>query len=175
MFNKRIIFVAIALLILICPLVSAGSFQQVINQSYIDTYYNISYVQMPVSTVPLVDVLWLASVGIILLVLSLLVGCDKCNDILAIMAVFPLGVASWRFQTVDIVESGVASTYGTTTSPSLNEHVYVMMTQHNSVSLYHEGIMCSVFFIIALFNVYRILMINRELAAIKAREDGGID
>lgn len=170
MLSKRILLCLACLAILICPMVTAYDFTNIVNQSNIDTYYNVSRVASPVSAVPLESVLWLASLGVILLVLSFFARPDQCNDILAIMAVLPLGISSWRFLTIDSVVSGVAGVpYSAASGLTLNG-IFMLMEQHTTVSLYHEALMCGVFFILAILNVYRILMTNREVA--EMREPG---
>ena len=168
MLSKRILLCLVFLAILICPMVAAYDFTNIVNTSNVDTYYNVSRVANPVSAVPLESVLWLASLGIILLVLSFFARPDQCNDILAIMAVFPLGVASWRFLTIDIVTSGVGATFNPRNN--VENSVFMLMEQHSSTALYHEAVMCGVFFIIAILNVYRIILTNRELAEMKDPE-----
>lgn len=167
MLSKRILL-CLSVLAILCPMVAAYDFTNIVNASNVDTYYNVSRVANPVSAVPLESVLWLASLGIILLVLSFCARVDQCNDIIAIMAVLPLGVASWRFLTIDQITSGVGATFNARNN--VENSVFMLMEQHSSTALYHEALMCGVFFIIAILNVYRILLTNRELAAMKDPE-----
>lgn len=166
MVSKRTLFALVLLSgLLLCPIVSAAEFSNIVSPMD-DVYYNVSRVANPVSAVPLDGVLWLASLGIILLVLSFCARMDQCNDIIAIMAVLPLGVASWRFLTIDFVTFGVAGV----ADAKIQNRVFMLMEQHSSTALYHEAVMCGVFFIIAILNVYRIILTNREIAAMKDPE-----
>lgn len=153
-------FLLVSLILLLVPFVSAAEFSNIVSPAD-DVYYNVSRVANPVSAVPLEDVIWLASLGIILLVLSFFARPDQCNDIIAVMAIFPLGVASWRFLTIDFMSYGVAGV----ADAKIQNRVFMLMEQHSSTALYHEAMICGIFFVIAIINAFRIILLNRQIVS----------
>lgn len=104
---------------------------------------NITYTQATSNATPLLLVLFIAAVGISLLLLSVLF--HKCPAIVAIVSPFPLFVSAWQFLSIDNV-----SGYGVVGA--------IVYESHTWYTMYPEAIIMFVLFAISVLNVYRVVM-----------------
>lgn len=113
---------------------------------------NVTYTQAASNATPLYLVLFIATLGIALLLLSFLLRMNQGADVVAVVAPFPLFVSAWQFLSIDVV-----SGYGIVSTTVYESHTWYTM--------YPEAIVMFVLFGISLLNIYRIVM------QIKPREE----
>lgn len=106
---------------------------------------NITYTQATSNATPLPLVIFIAILGIALLLLSFLLRMNQGADVVAVVAPFPLFVSAWQFLSIDMV-----SGYGVVSTTVYESHTWYTM--------YPETIIMFVLFGISLLNVYRIVM-----------------
>jgi hypothetical protein len=153
----RYVVLSLILISIISQCVSAGGTTQILNANT-SGYYNLSVNIHEDAYIPWDIWFCVACLGVVLLVLSILTKPEQGNDILGIMAVLPLAWASWGALQIVFIHSGVFAV----NDPIITNQTNVfMMTQYD---IYHEvglALIFLAFTIIALVNLYRILVLNR--------------
>ena len=152
---RYLIYFLILLAVVQC--VDAGTFNNNLPGNT-SGYYNLSIAIHEDPYIPVELWVYAASVGLILLVLSLFARPEQGNDILSILSIPPLAWASWGALQIAFIRSGAAGTNDPIVANVTN--VYFL----TRIDVYHVAGLALIFLactIIAVINLYRILILNR--------------
>lgn len=117
---------------------------------------NVTYNQSFTNASPMELVLFVASLGILLLILSFVLRIDQGSDVVAVISPFPLLISAWQFLSIDVV-----SGYGVVTnSTSISDSI--VFESHTWYTMYPEAIIMLVLFGISVLNIYRIVIQYRK-------------
>lgn len=157
---KRLICLLLALLALVGAVSAAENFTPIINltEEGIVVHYNQSFIISDTPYTPFPLWVFVTLLGIGLLLASLILKPEQCNDIIAILAVLPLGVSAYQSLAIDMVTaSGVSAAVSSCTG------VWILLENH---TVYHpEAItaMLVIFWIVSIANLYRIHLQHRMI------------
>lgn len=158
---NKLLLLLVALLLCISPIAATNAnFSVVFGPDDLATA-NVTYINSQGLATPLPVAAGVAILGIIMLVLSIMYKPENGADILSILSVPPLLISAWQFLSIDIVTG-----YGVTSQAICDMAIpesarFVLMENHTIYALYPVSILLIVLFVIAILNVYRVLMITR--------------
>jgi hypothetical protein len=163
--NKTFLLL-ITLLLCISPVAAGlyvepvGNFSQTFTREDF-VVVNTTYINSQGLATPLPVAAGVAILGIILLILSIIYKPENGADIMSILSVPPLLISAWQFMSIDVVTA-----FGVTSQP-MSSQIYketlkfALMENHTIYSLYPVSILLVILLVIAILNVYRVLMITR--------------
>lgn len=106
---------------------------------------DVTYTQATANATPLSLVIFIAILGIVLLLLSFVLRMNQGADVVAVVAPFPLFISAWQFLSIDVV-----SGYGVVSTTVYESHTWYTM--------YPEAIIMFVLFGVSVLNIYRVIM-----------------
>jgi len=127
---------------------------------------NASYQPGAPSAIPLPIVVFVAALGIFLLVISIVFLPKSGSVIIAIIATMPLLISAWMFMYVDVVTG-----YGAIGLAVDNSSNLMLMESHTIYALYTNAIIMLVYFGIAALNIYRVVMMTKVTSSEYSDDD----
>lgn len=152
---KKLFVLTLLLLFLVSPVLANPDFTPVIGDP---THYNLSYSWATNAATPFPLWLFVAMLGLTLLFASFVLKPDQGNDVCALIAPFPILIATVQSLSIDITGgAGVAAL----SNGAAN--TWVLLENHIIYSPIWISLFFGVIFIVSILNIYRVYVNAKAL------------